>query len=150
MWTNAVPAKILLVDADREHLFRVLMNLCRNAAEALENVPSGDGAAAGDFTKPANITVAGWREGSTVSIEIRDNGPGVPEKAREHLFQAFQGSVRPGGTGLGLAIAAELTRAHGGEITLADAEVNSGAVFVVTIPDRVADASQGRLSKQSA
>ncbi len=148
-WTNDVPGG-LDVDADRDHLFRILMNLCRNAAEALENAPAVDGAEAGGATKPANITVAAWRDGSTVSIEVRDNGPGVPDKAREHLFQAFQGSVRPGGTGLGLAIAAELTRAHGGEITLADAQAGTGAVFNVTIPDRVADVSQGRFSKQSA
>jgi signal transduction histidine kinase len=58
----------------------------------------------------------------------------VPEKARVHLFQAFQGSARKGGTGLGLAVAHELVTAHGGAIRLRDTE--SGATFEFEIPDR--------------
>lgn len=141
VWTNEVPAD-LIIDADRDHLFRVLMNLCRNSAQALENDVRQEAAG------PARIKVTASREGSTVSIEVSDNGPGVPEKAREHLFQAFQGSVRPGGTGLGLAIAAELTRAHGGEIRLVESD--AGAVFVVTIPDRVVDVGRDVFSQKSA
>jgi signal transduction histidine kinase len=134
VWTNAVPAD-LQIDADRDHLFRILMNLCRNAAEALDN-------AAG------TIRVSARRTGRDVAIEVRDSGPGVPERARAHLFQAFQGSARPGGTGLGLAIAAELTRAHGGTIRLVDSD--SGAVFEVTIPDRISEVGKGHASRQSA
>ena len=141
VWTNEVPAD-LIIDADRDHLFRVLMNLCRNAAQALEN--DADRETAG----PACIKVTASREGSSVAIEVSDNGPGVPEEARAHLFQAFQGSVRPGGTGLGLAIAAELTRAHGGEINLLDS--GAGAVFAVTIPDRVVDVGWEAIFRKSA
>ena len=68
-------------------------------------------------------------------IRVCDTGPGVPEKARAKLFQPFQGSARQGGTGLGLAIAAEIVRAHGGDIRLVD-RPGAGAVFEVTIPDR--------------
>jgi signal transduction histidine kinase len=50
------------------------------------------------------------------------------------LFEAFQGSTRTGGTGLGLAIAAELVRAHGGEINLVEGMI--GATFRIRIPDR--------------
>jgi signal transduction histidine kinase len=81
-----------------------------------------------------HIRIAGRREGAVAVIEVSDTGPGVPERARQHLFEAFQGSTRPGGTGLGLAIAAELVRAHGGTITLADGTL--GATFRITIPDR--------------
>jgi len=63
-----------------------------------------------------------------------DTGPGVPAKAREHLFEAFQTTGRPGGSGLGLAIAAELVRAHGGDIHLVEGTI--GATFRVAIPDR--------------
>ena len=56
------------------------------------------------------------------------------EKARAHLFQAFQGSARKGGTGLGLAVAHELVTAHGGTIRLRDTD--RGATFEVEIPDR--------------
>src|SRR5690606_23252526 len=123
IWTNAVPED-LQVDADRDQLFRILLNLCSNAAEALEGTAG-------------TVTVSARRTGREVAIEVCDNGPGVPDQARAHLFQAFQGSVRPGGTGLGLAIAAELTRAHGGTIRLLDSD--RGAIFQVTIPDRVSE-----------
>jgi signal transduction histidine kinase len=66
---------------------------------------------------------------------VHDNGPGVPEKARVHLFQAFQGSARKGGTGLGLAVAHELIAAHGGTIRLIDGA--RGTQFRIEVPDRV-------------
>ena len=65
-------------------------------------------------------------------IEVSDTGPGCLHNAREHLFEAFQGSTRPGGTGLGLAIAAELVRAHGGEIRLVEGTI--GATFRIYHP----------------
>jgi signal transduction histidine kinase len=114
----------LRVDADREHLFRVLTNLTRNAVQAIEQLEPIKG----------HIRVVGRRHGKLVSIQITDDGPGVPEKARVHLFQAFQGSARKGGTGLGLAVAQELVAAHGGSIRLRD--TTRGASFEIDIPDR--------------
>lgn len=128
-WENHVP-RSLEVDADPDQLFRVLMNLCRNAMEAMEGN--------GDLALIRRLTVDARRAGGVVTIEVRDTGPGVPAKAREHLFQPFQGSARPGGTGLGLAISAELIRAHGGEIELVPA-TGPGSVFRMTIPDRPID-----------
>ena len=75
-----------------------------------------------------------WREGRRVLVEVRDTGPGVPQKAREHLFEAFTGSQRKGGTGLGLAIAAEIVAVHGGHVRLLDTA--KGAAFQFDIPDR--------------
>ena len=80
------------------------------------------------------IRITGRREGTVAIIEVSDTGPGVPAKAREHLFEAFQTSGRPGGSGLGLAIAAELVRAHGGDIHLVEGTI--GATFRIAIPDR--------------
>jgi signal transduction histidine kinase len=114
----------LQIDADRDQLFRVLSNLCRNALQALEQQEEVKG----------HIRVIARRNGKRVSIEVSDNGPGVPEKARANLFKAFQGSVRKGGTGLGLAVAHELITAHGGIIRLRDTD--SGAAFDLEIPDR--------------
>jgi signal transduction histidine kinase len=125
-WINAIE-RGLTIDADPDQLFRVLLNLVRNAAQALESRPKGDAAA-------LQIRMTGRREGSVAIIEVSDTGPGVPAKAREHLFEAFQTSGRPGGSGLGLAIAAELVRAHGGEIHLVEGTI--GATFRVSIPDR--------------
>jgi signal transduction histidine kinase len=117
----------LTIDADPDQLFRVLLNLVRNAVQALETRAPND---------PARdqIRISGRRDGANVVVEIADTGPGLPEKARAHLFEAFQGSTRTGGAGLGLAIAAELVRAHGGEISLVDSPV--GATFRIVIPDR--------------
>ena len=116
----------LLIDADRDQLYRVLSNLVRNSLQAIES-QRADG--------PGTITIAAQRHMRTTLIRLSDSGPGVPERARAHLFQAFQGSVRKGGTGLGLTIARELVVAHGGELRLAESP-GIGAVFEIEIPDR--------------
>ena len=74
--------------------------------------------------------------------------PRILGKARTHMFQAFQGSTRAGGAGLGLAIAAELVRAHGGEIRLVPGTI--GATFSITIPDRAVDLNSRRGERASA
>jgi signal transduction histidine kinase len=125
-WVAAIE-RGLAVDADPDQLFRVLLNLVRNAAQALESHASGDGG-------PQQIRITGKREGGVAILEVSDTGPGVPPRTREHLFEAFQTSGRPGGSGLGLAIAAELVRAHGGDIHLVEGTI--GATFRIVIPDR--------------
>jgi signal transduction histidine kinase len=132
---NNVPQS-LTIDADRDQLFRILNNLVRNAVQALEE-------------HGGTITLGARRDGTVAVFEIADTGPGVPDKARKHLFEAFQGSGRPGGTGLGLAIAAELVRAHGGTIELA-ATGPKGSVFRFTIPDRITELRQDRRGSETA
>lgn len=122
----------LEVDADRDQLYRVLSNLCRNAIQALE----AEGETAGE------IMVLARREGAVAIIDVADTGPGVPEKAEARLFQAFQSVARKGGSGLGLAIASELVQAHGGEIALVSND--GGATFRVTIPDVVVELKRAR------
>ncbi|MEO1794701.1 MAG: HAMP domain-containing sensor histidine kinase, partial [Pseudomonadota bacterium] len=152
-WTIDI-ADTVNVDADREHLHRVLNNICRNAVDALESAPERAGGL------PHELRVSAIRHDLATIITIADTGPGIPARAKANLFQAFKGSVRVGGTGLGLAIAAELVRAHGGQIRLveegsatdqnraADATTSNGssrrpspadttgAVFEIRIPDR--------------
>jgi len=125
-WITSVE-RSLTVDADRDQLLRVLINLARNAMQALEGRTPND---------PARdqIRITGRREGAVAVIEVADTGPGFSEQARAHLFEAFQGSTRSGGAGLGLVIADELVRAHGGEIALVDGTI--GATFRLKIPDR--------------
>jgi len=125
-WITAIE-RGLSIDADPDQLFRVLLNLVRNAAQALESRPHGD-------ASTHQIRITGRREGAVAIIEVSDTGPGVPPKARAHLFEAFQTSGRPGGSGLGLTIAAELVRAHGGDIHLVEGTI--GATFRIAIPDR--------------
>jgi len=143
-WISAIE-RGLTVDADPDQLFRVLLNLVRNAAQALESRPRGEGS-------PLQIRITGRREGSVAIIEVSDTGPGVPAKAREHLFEAFQTSGRPGGSGLGLAIAAELIRAHGGDIHLVEGTI--GATFRtlprgVSFTGRRQASTRAKLSKKS-
>lgn len=130
---NHVPPG-LTVDADREHLNRVLTNLIRNAIQALE---------AQDAGQDGRVLISAWREGAVAVIEVKDNGPGIPERVRPKLFEAFQSAAKPGGVGLGLAIAAELIRAHGGEISLA-ATGPGGTVFRIIVPDAVVELRPGR------
>ena len=133
-WENRIPDD-MEVDADPDQLFRVIMNLGRNAIDALDQDS--------DPNVIRRLWLEGERNGGVMTLRICDTGPGVPEKARNVLFQAFQGSVRPGGTGLGLAIAAEIVRAHGGDIALVD-RPGAGAVFQITIPDRPVDIRTAR------
>ncbi len=136
-WIGAVE-RGLTVEADYDQLFRILLNLARNAVQALESRASGD-------PGRDQVRITGRREGAVVVIEVSDTGPGFSEKARAHLFEAFQGSTRAGGTGLGLAIAAELVRAHGGEIRLVEGTI--GATLRLTIPDRAVELSAHRSAR---
>jgi signal transduction histidine kinase len=139
-WVSSIE-RDLTIDADPDQLFRVLLNLARNAVEALE--------AHGDLDPLRDqIRITGRREGATVIIEVSDTGPGLSERAREHLFEAFQSSTRPGGTGLGLVISNEIVRAHGGEIRLVEGTI--GATFRITIPDRPVDLSARAAKRRHA
>ena len=133
-----IPAT-LQVDADRDHLYRVLNNLARNATQAIEGQAGGGQTSGGGEAAQGLIAISARRDGRHTIIELSDDGPGVTPRARDNLFKAFKGGARKGGSGLGLAISAELIRAHGGEISLADSE--AGAKFQVDIPDRRAVAA---------
>jgi signal transduction histidine kinase len=115
----------LRIDADRDHLFRVLSNLVRNAMQSIEGL---------EEKRDGEIRVSARRDGRKVVVDVIDNGGGVPAKARENLFKAFQGSTKKGGTGLGLVIASELVQAHGGTLMLIDSD--DGAHFQIELPDR--------------
>jgi len=110
--------------ADPEQVHRALVNLLRNAREAIQAArPDGDGA----------ITVSASHAEGRVTLHLSDNGPGLPHRALANLFQPFTGSGRPGGTGLGLAISRELALANGGDLSLAHTGPD-GAVFELTLP----------------
>ncbi|NCO86474.1 MAG: HAMP domain-containing histidine kinase [Rhodobacterales bacterium] len=116
-----VPAG-LLVRADGEQLYRVLLNLVRNARQAI--VATG---------KPGEICLRASEDDEAWWIHIFDTGPGLPAKAREHLFQPFQGGATKGGAGLGLAISAELLRGHGGLLELRRSDA-TGTEFALCLP----------------
>jgi signal transduction histidine kinase len=112
----------MVIRADPEQMFRVILNLVRNARQALEATGKG-----GDIRISAREDDRNWW------ISVADSGPGLPAKARDHLFKPFQGGVRKGGSGLGLAIAAELVRGHGGTLSLARSDA-TGTEFEICMP----------------
>jgi signal transduction histidine kinase len=130
---NGVPPHFQ-IRADRDQIYRVLYNLVRNAYEA----------------NASNVSVAIECDEKFLRIEISDDGPGLPAKIRETLFQPFSGSGRSGGTGLGLAIVREIVRGHGGNIELSKSGPD-GSLFTIELPASVAFPAGGpnRLPRNS-
>ncbi|MEO0393347.1 MAG: HAMP domain-containing sensor histidine kinase [Pseudomonadota bacterium] len=108
------------LNADRGQLYRVIANLTRNALEA------------GALT--VTIKPVEGADPRSFTLEIADNGPGLPPRAKENLFVPFAGSVRGGGTGLGLTIAREIARAHGGDLSLVKSD-SEGTAFRLILPN---------------
>ncbi len=119
-----LPAEAV-ADADPEQLHRILVNLLRNAREAVEAEAGRNGVGAVLVT--LNLEPGLWR------LRLADDGPGLPPRARANLFQPFAGSTRQGGAGLGLAIARELAQGHGGDLVLV-ATGPEGTVFDLILP----------------
>jgi len=120
----------LSASLDRTQMHRALTNLVRNSVDALTADLDDDPAIRTGF----EIQVSARRDGAIVFLDIADNGPGLPDGAREFLYEPFKGSFKPGGSGLGIAISAEIVRAHGGELELHKSD-ETGATFRLTLPD---------------
>ncbi|MGB1547627.1 MAG: sensor histidine kinase [Alphaproteobacteria bacterium] len=124
---NRVPTDFVL-EIDRDQFYRALTNLARNAVEA----------GAHWLTVSATLTQDG------IAIDVADDGPGIPAKIRDRLFQPFAGSTRSGGTGLGLAISRDLLEAHGGGLSLVETS-EKGTVFRIHLPKKIHVPSRRRL-----
>jgi signal transduction histidine kinase len=111
------------VRVDGEHLHRILVNLLRNAREAVESAGRVEG----------RVRVTAERHDGVGVMRVADNGPGVPRRVQERLFQPFAASARAGGAGLGLAIARELAQANEGDLALVRTGAD-GAVFELRLP----------------
>ena len=119
---NQLPNDMVLM-GDEDSLHRVFLNLLRNAVEA----------------KASRITVgmdAEAVDSEMISIMLSDNGEGLAQSARKHLFKPFAGSAKTSGTGLGLPIAQELMAAHGGRIELVDSSMGR-TTFRLRVPRRL-------------
>jgi signal transduction histidine kinase len=113
------------ISADPEQLHRILVNLMSNARQAIDQVEGRGGV--------GRVVAEHSLEGSNDVLTLSDDGPGLPERARSHIFQPFAGAAREGGTGLGLAIARELAQGHGGELALVSTGPE-GTTFEVKLP----------------
>lgn len=121
----------LLVRADPAKISWVLSNLLGNAIR---------------YTPPnGSITISSEVRGSKVYISVSDNGPGIPKKYHNSIFEKFvqvKENLTSGGAGLGLAIAKEIVDAHGGRIWV-DSEPGKGSVFTFTLQKEPENNSPG-------
>lgn len=127
---RVLPARFA-VQADPDQLHRILVNLMRNARQAIE----------GDNLRPATrsgrglIRVLAEKKNGVAVIRIVDDGPGIPERLAGKLFDAFvSGGGAGGGTGLGLTISRELAAGHGGDLRLVETGPQ-GTTFELSLPD---------------
>jgi len=115
---TVVPGPDLVIHGDGDQLDQVLINLLKNALEAVQ----GRGA-----------VEVGWRllDSGMVEVWVRDDGPGLPASA--NLFVPFF-TTKPGGTGIGLALSRQITEAHGGSLVLTNRGDAPGALARIRLP----------------
>jgi len=129
-----VPDEPLVTMCDRRLIGQALTNLVKNASEAIEGVADNRGS---DWK--GRIEVVARSDGETVSIEVSDNGVGLPAEGRQRLVEPYM-TTREKGTGLGLAIVRKIVDEHGGTLSLEDAPAvaagGHGALVRLEIPLR--------------
>lgn len=113
----------LAVKADRDHFSRIMINLVENASKYAPDSP---------------VELYAWQKNNRAMVAVVDHGPGIPEGARESIFERFtqldQSDTRSkGGTGLGLSIVKSLTEVMNGSIRV-EATEGGGATFVLDLP----------------
>jgi signal transduction histidine kinase len=109
---------VIAIDASK--ILRVLQNLVYNATQAF----AGQG---------GHIFIVARLSGEDIEIEVRDDGPGIPDEIMDRLFEPFVTSGKKGGTGLGLAIARSIVEAHSGQISC-ESKQGEGTTFLVSLP----------------
>ena len=113
----------LLVEGDRRRLEQVLVNLVANAHH---HTPSG-----------THITVGGRETPDGILLRVEDDGPGIPEPARTHLFERFyRADAGTAGSGLGLAVVKAIVECHGGHVWV-ESDVGHGTTFSVLLPRQI-------------
>ncbi|MFJ6025547.1 sensor histidine kinase [Brevundimonas sp. NPDC092305] len=115
------------VFADPDQFHRILVNLMRNARQAIESDPS-------ITRKRGEIRVTASDDSGVRVIRLSDNGPGIPPRLADRLFEPFVSGRESDGTGLGLTISRELAASHGGDLTLIETGP-SGTVFELRLPN---------------
>jgi len=112
------------IEADADLLQQALVNLIRNAAEAMAH---------GDACASRSLTLKLREDDGAVVLAVRDTGPGIADDSIDRIFNPFF-TTRNTGTGLGLAIVHRIVDAHGGAISVHN---DGGAVFELTLPGRL-------------
>jgi signal transduction histidine kinase len=119
--TFSVKPADVTIYVDKDRLLRALQNILSNAIQSFE-IEGGT----------VSVAVTRIRE-TDVTIEISDDGPGIPEHIREKIFEPFVTHGKHTGTGLGMPIAKTIVEAHGGTLSFIS-NANKGTTFIVTLP----------------
>jgi signal transduction histidine kinase len=110
---------------------RVILNLINNAFYAATQNPSSGGRGA---EHNPTVWLSTKKVGDKVLISVKDNGPGIPQKILDKIFQPFFTTKPTGqGTGLGLSLSYDIVKAHGGELKVETKE-GEGSVFIISLP----------------
>jgi two-component system, NtrC family, nitrogen regulation sensor histidine kinase NtrY len=123
-----VPEKAIRVAIDRQMLRRVIVNLVRNAVQAIRDARS-----AKDRDTVGHVVVSAREDGEDVRIDVEDDGPGIAASMRSRIFDPYF-TTKADGTGLGLAIVKKIVVEHGGEIEADRSQRLGGARFVLRLP----------------
>jgi two-component system, NtrC family, nitrogen regulation sensor histidine kinase NtrY len=130
-----LPEKPILMSFDIRLMTRAVTNLVKNASEAVEAVKDADGKANG---WKGHIETIVTPQSDRVTIEVIDNGVGLPKQNRNRLLEPYVTTKGHKGTGLGLAMVQKITEQHGGTLTLEDAPEapgrTHGALVRITLP----------------
>jgi signal transduction histidine kinase len=124
-------ANLPSVPADAEGLHRALLNVVGNALDALGDRPGGR----------IDIVIGRDPTNEWVSIEVIDNGPGIPAEQIEEIFRPFISTKGAKGTGLGLPVSRKILREHGGDL-IVESELGRGSRFILRLPLRSPFASE--------
>jgi two-component system, LuxR family, sensor kinase FixL len=121
--TARIDPRLPVILADPVQIEQVLLNLLRNAMDAMEAAN----------TERRSIIVGGRRSGKhTVEISVADSGPGIASEMTDTIFEPFI-TTKPFGMGMGLSISRAIIDSHGGKLRMAHG-TRSGAVFIFTLP----------------
>lgn len=119
---NRIPEDLPVVSVDKDQLRQALVNLLQNASEAVPEDRAG------------HILITAEADAAQVTLAIKDNGAGIPEKERARIFEPFF-TTKNKGTGLGLSITNGIIERHGGSIHVTS-EVGEGTTFHIHLPLR--------------
>ncbi|MDZ7717365.1 MAG: ATP-binding protein [Balneolaceae bacterium] len=122
-----------------EDFSRVILNIVNNAFDAMKEKalspnpsPAGEGRR-GEGEYSPKLTVRTKKKDEAITIEIQDNGPGIPDDIKDKILQPFFTTKKgTAGTGLGLSITNDIIKAHGGDLSI-DTNQGKGTTFIISL-----------------